>query len=227
MRERDDRLDGSYWIGTLPSAGYTVSITPPTSAYVAGYYAAGWSGNFSTHASSATVVTVWNTNVSLPIIIVPGYAPVPTYGSLQGYAVGATAGALAGGSVTACSVSWSCVSTAIGSNGWYAIGSLPSGAYTVMVAPLSGAGYQAGYYGAGFTGNFTTSSSSASPVSVLSTASPFPRSRSRPPSRRTVAASSSRSRRHTSCGPISGRSSRPGRPRLSASRRATAPSWRR
>jgi hypothetical protein len=161
--------DGSYWIGTLPTGSYLVSVTPPTSSWVAGWYAAGWSGNFTTNASSATAVNVWSSNVSLPTIVVPGFVPAPTWGSLSGYAVGSTSGALAGGSVTACSVSWSCVSTTIGSNGWYSIGSLPSGSYTVMVAPLSSAGYQAGYYAAGWTGNFTTSSSSATAVSVWST----------------------------------------------------------
>jgi hypothetical protein len=166
--------NGSYWIGTLAAGSYVVSITPPTSSFVAGYYASGWSGNFTTRAGSATVVNVWNMNVALPTIVVPWYAPTPTWGSLSGYVFGANSGSLAGGSVTACSAGWSCVSATIGSNGWYSIGSLPSGSYTVMVTPLSGAGYQAGYYGAGWAGNFTTSSSSATAVGVWSTSVTVP-----------------------------------------------------
>ena len=158
--------DGSYWIGTLTSGSYIVSITPPISSYVAGYYAQWATGNFTTSASSATAVSVWNTNVALPTITVPGYTPTPTYGSLSGYVVGAAAGSLSGGSVTACTTSLVCVSTTIGSNGAYAFTSLPLTSYTLMVTPLSGSGYPSGFYAAGLTGNFTTASTSATRVNV-------------------------------------------------------------
>ena len=53
--------NGSYWIGSLPSGTYVVSITPPTSSFLSGWYSNWTSGNFTTSASSAPV-TVQSTS---------------------------------------------------------------------------------------------------------------------------------------------------------------------
>lgn len=159
--------DGSYWIGGIDVGSYIVSITPPTWTYPSGYYADWAAGNFTTDASSATPVVVWFTNVVLPTIVVPEYfPPPPTWGSISGYVVGAYSGSLAGGTVTACSASWSCASSAIGYDGWYWIGALGAGSYIVSITPPAYSLYPAGYYAAWAAGNFTTSASSATAVSV-------------------------------------------------------------
>lgn len=154
---------GAYHVGYLPASVYVVSITPPSSAYLTGFYAAGAAGNFTTSASSATGVTVWNADVLLPTIVVPW---APTYGSISGRAVGLSDGALAGGTVTACNAAASCANATIGADGSYWIGTLPSGSYTVKITPTSTSGYPTGYYASGASGYFTTSASSATVVNV-------------------------------------------------------------
>ncbi len=154
---------GAYHIGFLPAGVYVVSITPPSTAYLSGYYRAGASGNFTTSASLATGVTVWNSDVLLPTIVVPW---APTYGSISGKAIGLSAGALAGGTVSACNAAASCVSASIGTDGSYWVGTLPSGSYTVKITPISTSGYPTGYYASGASGYFTTSASSATVVNV-------------------------------------------------------------
>jgi hypothetical protein len=154
---------GAYWIGSLPAGNYTVSITPPSSAYLVGFYSATASGHFTTSASLASAVSVWNANVALPTIVVPW---APAYGALSGYVQGLSAGALAGGTVTACNAAASCANATIGADGAYSIASLPSGSYTLKVTPVAGSGYPTGYYASGATGYFTTSASSATVVNV-------------------------------------------------------------
>ncbi len=154
---------GAYWIGYLPAGNYTVSVTPPSSSWLTGFYSASAPGYFTTSAAAATVITVWNSNVALPTIVVPWAV---TYGALSGYVQGLTPGALAGGTVTACNAAAACATTTIGSDGAYWLGSLPSGSYTVKIVPVASSGYPTGYYAAGGTGHFTVSASSATVVSV-------------------------------------------------------------
>jgi hypothetical protein len=154
---------GAYWIGYLPAGDYVVSITPPSSAYLIGYYSSSASGHFTTSASLATVVSVWGTGVALPTVVVPWAV---TYGAISGYVQGLSAGALAGGTVTVCSAAAACANATIGSGGAYWIGSLPSGSYTVKVTPTAGSGYSTGYYASTAPGYFTTNAASATVVSV-------------------------------------------------------------
>ncbi len=161
--------NGSYWIGSLPSGTYVVSITPPTSSFLSGWYSNWTSGNFTTSASSATAVSVWNTNVWLPLIVVPGYAPVPTWGTISGTVVGANSGSLAGGTVQACTAGYSCTTATIGSTGSFWFGTLVAGTYTLSIIPTTASGYPSGYYAAGAVGNFTTNVASATAFSVWNT----------------------------------------------------------
>jgi hypothetical protein len=161
--------NGSYWIGSLPSGTYVVSITPPTSSFLSGWYSNWTSGNFTTSASSATAVSVSNTNVWLPLIVVPGYAPVPTWGTISGTVVGANSGSLAGGTVQACTAGYSCITATIGSTGSFWFGTLVAGTYTLSIIPTTASGYPSGYYAAGAVGNFTTNVASATAFSVWNT----------------------------------------------------------